>query len=50
MLGYTEKQLNKMIDSIDIAYEIIDGPADVEAGLEMASSFLQGLLAEGHVS
>ena len=42
------KDLNNMIRQINIAYEIIDGPAEVEKGLEMASDFLQGLWAEGY--
>ena len=48
MLGYSEEDLNKMIASINIAYEIIDGPAHIEAGLMQASDFLQGLWAEGY--
>ena len=48
MLGYKLKDLNNMIHQINIAYEIIDGPAEVEKGLEMASDFLQGLWAEGY--
>ena len=49
MLGYEYDDLIRMIASINIAYEIIDGPAEVETGLMNASSFLQGLLAEGHI-
>ena len=48
MLGYTLDDLDRMTACINIAHDIIDGPAEVEAGLEMASSFLQGLWAEGY--
>lgn len=48
MLGYTLEELNHMIKSIGIAYEIIDGPEDIEAGLLKAQDFLQGLWAEGY--
>ena len=47
MLGYSLNDLDKMTASINIAYDILDGPAEVEAGLQMASDFLQGLWAEG---
>jgi hypothetical protein len=48
MLGYELDGLNEMINSIGIAYEIIDGPANIEAGLLKAQDFLQGLWAEGY--
>jgi hypothetical protein len=48
MLGYELDSLNEMINSIGIAYEIIDGPANIEAGLLKAQDFLQGLWAEGY--
>lgn len=48
MLGYTYDDLTHMIESVNIAYEIIDGPADIDKGLEKASDFLQGLWAEGY--
>lgn len=49
MLGYTEKDVYKMMAAINIAYEIIDGPEEVEEGLHEAYNFLDGILAEGHV-
>lgn len=48
MLGYTMEDLKNMMESIGIAYEIIDGPADLEAGLDQAYEFLGGLWAEGY--
>ena len=48
MLGYTLDDLDRMTACINIAHEIIDGPAEVEAGLVMAADFLQGLWAEGY--
>jgi hypothetical protein len=48
MLGYTESDLNKMINAIGVAYEIIDGPAHIEKNLLKAQDFLQGLWAEGY--
>lgn len=48
MLGYTYEDLSHMIESISIAYEIIDVPADVDNGLVKASDFLNGLWAEGY--
>ena len=48
MLGYTDKDLSHMIESINIAYEIIDGAPSVDRGLEKASYFLNGLWAEGY--
>ena len=48
MLGYAKEDLDEMINSIFIAYEIIDGPANIEAGLLKAQDFLQGLWAEGY--
>jgi hypothetical protein len=38
-----------MIESIRVAYEIIDGPENIESGLIMAADLLEGLLAEGHI-
>jgi hypothetical protein len=48
MLGYEYNDLRHMIESINIAYEIIDGAPDVDRGLEKASDFLNGLWAEGY--
>ena len=48
MLGYTLDDLDNMIHQINIAYEIIDGPEEVEKGLAMSADFLQGLWAEGY--
>ena len=48
MLGYTLDDLDRMTACINIAHDIIDGPAEVEAGLVMAADFLQGLWAEGY--
>ena len=50
MLGYSREDIYNMIESVGIAYEIIDGPADLEAGLEQTIDFLTGLLTEGHVA
>ena len=49
MLGYTADDVDRMIACINIAYEIIDGPATVETGLMKAVDFLNGLVVEGHV-
>ena len=49
MLGYTDEDIEKMMRAIETAYEIIDGPAEVESGLEMALDFFDGLIAEGLV-
>lgn len=49
LMGYTEKDILKMMKSINIAYEIIDGPEHVEAGLMEANEFFEGLLIEGRV-
>lgn len=48
MLGYTGEDLSHMIESLNIAYEIVDVPEDVDAGLAKASKFLHGLWAEGY--
>ena len=48
MLGYTLDDIDEMTACINIAYEIIDGPARVEKGLMKAADFLQGLWAEGY--
>ena len=51
MLGYSEKDLNKMINSIDFVITQIKNP-DVKPGtvenLNMAKDFLGGLWAEGY--
>lgn len=49
MLGYSREDLYNMIESVGIAYEIIDGPADLEAGLEQTMEFLTGILVEERV-
>jgi hypothetical protein len=49
MLGYTVEDIYRMMAAINIAYEIIDGPVEVETGLMNASNFLEGLLVEGHI-
>ena len=49
LMGYTETDVIRMMASINIANQIIDGPADVEAGLESAYEFLEGLVIEGRV-
>ena len=49
LMGYTDADVIQMMESIDTAYEIIDGPAEVEAGLKLAADFLEGLLIEGRV-
>jgi hypothetical protein len=49
MLGYTEKDIYDMLEGVNIAYEIIDGPADIEEKLKMTSEFLEGLLVEGRI-
>jgi hypothetical protein len=49
MLGYTEEDIFHMLESINIAYEIIDVPADVDKGLEKAADFLAGMLSEGRI-
>ena len=49
MLGYTYDDVIHMLDSINIAYEIIDVPAKVDEGLKKAASLLIGLISEGHV-
>lgn len=53
MLGYTATDLERMIDAIAIAtdylYDYRDSEEDTAAALNEAASFLQGLLATGHV-
>ena len=49
MLGYTYEDIVHMLDSINIAYEIIDVPPHVDEGLKKAASLLVGLVAEGHI-
>ena len=49
MLGYTEADIFHMIESIEIAYSIIDVPADVDKGLQKAADFLSGILSEGRI-
>ena len=49
MLGYTEEDIFHMIESIEIAYSIIDVPADVDKGLEKALEFFDGVIAEGRI-
>lgn len=49
MLGYTYDDVLHMIESINIAYEIVDVPTDVDKGLTNSISFLIGLLSEGHI-
>ena len=55
MLGYTESDLNKMINAVDDSkLFFLSNPSDLmdntelRADLEMAVSFLQGLWAEGY--
>jgi hypothetical protein len=55
MLGYTENDLNRMINAIhDSKLFYLRTPSDLmdktelRTDLEMAVSFLQGLLAEGY--
>ena len=48
MLGYEKSDLDMMINAIGVAYEIIDGPANIENNLLKAQDFLQGLWAEGY--
>ena len=48
MLGYTEKDLKNMLESISLAYEVIHDHPKIKAGLLEASDFLQGLWAEGY--
>ena len=55
MLGYTESDLNKMINAVhDAKLFYLRTPSDLmdktelRADLEMAVSFLQGLWAEGY--
>jgi len=48
MLGYEMADVNDMINAINVAYEIIDGPAHIEKNLLKAQDFLQGLWAEGY--
>ena len=55
MLGYTESDLNKMINAIHASQlfylrtpsDLMDKP-ELRSDLEMAVSFLQGLWAEGY--
>ena len=53
MLGYTENDINDMLDTIDNAIELL--PLDNTAAnrvveqLENVISFLQGIIIEGHV-
>ena len=49
MLGYTYEDIMHMLESINVAYEIIDVPADVDEGLKKAASLLIGLVSEGHI-
>ena len=48
MLGYTLDDLDKMTACINIAHDIIDGPAEVEAGLQMASDRKSTRLNSSH--
>ena len=55
MLGYTESDLNRMINAVhDAKLFYLRTPSDLmdktelRADLEMSSSFLQGLWAEGY--
>ena len=50
MLGYSEDDLNKMIENIQKADELLDTNSnpDIHAGLLLANDFLQGLWAEGY--
>jgi hypothetical protein len=50
MLGYKYADIVHMLDSINIAYELIDVPSDVDEGLKKAVSLLTGLVAEGHIN
>lgn len=49
MLGYDYDDVVRMIESINIAYEIIDVPSFVDEGLKDAMSLLTGLVVEGHI-
>ena len=49
LLGYTEDDVLHMIDSLEIAYEIIDVPADVDEGIKKAIGLLAGLISERRV-
>ena len=49
MLGYTENDVYTMMESVLIAADIIDGPADLEKGLVDTYQFLSGMLAEGRI-
>ena len=49
LLGYTQDDVLHMIESLEIAYEIIDVPTDVDKGVEKAISLLTGLVAQGRV-
>lgn len=49
LMGYDENDIYEMMACINTAYEIIDGPAEVEAGLQKAVDFLDGMLMEGRI-
>ena len=50
MLGYTQKDLNEMIQAIDASLTQVDDTDDpwLHSRLAMAHSFLGGLWAEGY--
>ena len=49
MFGYTEKDVRDMFNAVNTAYEIIDGPAEVDDGLRLTMDLLEGLLEEGRI-
>jgi hypothetical protein len=49
MLGFKYDDIVHMIESINIAYEIIDVSPSVDDGLKKSISLLTGLVTEGHI-
>jgi hypothetical protein len=54
MLGYTRYDIEKMLASVDIAIIYLQDHVSSEAlamkGLSDTASFLEGLIAEGHIA
>ena len=48
-MEYTIDDVLHALESIDIAYEIVDVPADVDKGLKKAVSILTSLISDGRV-
>ena len=50
MLGYTEEDINDMINCINIAKDTFDNDEEIAVynRLDQAEAFLEGLLAEGY--